>query len=182
MILITLPTLERAVYRVTNELKAVGLNKASDTPVVLTYLGLHYGYYQPEDAGKPGHIEIPAMSVTRLICKLTGYPCLSLAHVLRHEFAHALAYQNRKEIRAKDFSLVFDHHHEKEISSTYCKTKHVSHYAAYRPYEDFAETFAIYLKHGGRLPGTYQTEAIRKKFAFIDSLCSAIQHKESIKQ
>jgi hypothetical protein len=47
---------------------------------------------------------------------------------------------------------------------------HVTKYAATAPAEDFAEVFWLYLKHKGKLPKKFETEAISRKWNFVAEL------------
>jgi len=170
--------LNKALYKIQVELEALGLRTVQETEVFLTLFGWHYGYYQPDTAGKPGHIEIPAISYARLVARITGTKS-PLSHILRHEYGHALAYQNRKLVFSKEFRFAFGSPHEKEIGIVYSPLEHLSEYAAYRPYEDFAETFAIYLKKKGELPERYRTEKLLKKWEFVRYFCHCVASRST---
>lgn len=170
-------TLDRAIGDVYLEFKRLGIEHVIDnTEVKHTWFGIYYGYYAPDVAGKPGHVEIPSCSLLRLLCTAVGYQPLSVRQILRHEYGHALAYQYRRLMRSRLFSNAFELHHEKEQASEYDEEKHVTVYAATRPYEDFAEVFAEYVKYQGDIPAYYATPAIRRKWDFVRRLCSQVKY------
>lgn len=174
-------TLDRAVGDVYLEFKVFGIQHVIDnTELRQTWFGIYYGYYVPDVAGKPGHVEVPRFSLLRLLCTTFGYQPLAVRQVLRHEYGHALAYQYRKLVRSRHFSAAFDFHHEKEQASKYDGGKHVTAYAATRPYEDFAEVFAEFIKHQGHIPSYYSTPAIRKKWDFVRRLCAHVRYDRKV--
>ena len=108
-----------------------------------------------------GHIYIPGPFVARR----------NLRDVLRHEYAHALAHYRPSVHRAKAFTKAFGagYWHATPTVAQAERRDCVSAYAQTRPMEDFAETFMLYLRRGGRLPRRL-TARIRRKWAFIAHL------------
>jgi len=71
---------------------------------------------------------------------------------------------------------VFDGSHERTTASTsYDPCEHVSQYAATMPSEDFAETFALWVRHAGQLPARFRcSDGVARKWKFIDELAEVI--------
>lgn len=177
-VLISKKSLNRAITDVSAEFRNLGIQHIiENTEVRHTFFGIYLGYYAPDCAGKPGHVEIPRWSVLRVLCLGMGYQPLAIREILRHEYGHALAYQYRRLLRSKLFRVAFGMHHEKEQASEYDPARHVTAYAATRPYEDFAEVFAEFVKLQGEIPLWYATPAIRKKWEFVRRLCSQVSRR-----
>ena len=170
---VTLPRLNRALGRVNDELHAQGLwnEKLERIDVYLVPFGFAYGW---QWYGSTGDIGIPAISLAKLRDWLSG-SYFSLADVLRHEYAHALADTHRGLIRSRRFTRAFKASHENLQPFVYDPELHVSPYAATCAAEDFAEVFMLYLRHGACLPGRLDTPAIRRKWRFVKALCGAIK-------
>lgn len=97
---------------------------------------------------------------------------VSVADILRHEYAHAYADVNGRRVETKKFERAFGHPHVwwEDFEMEYDPEQHVSRYAATDPVEDFAEVFWKYLKHKGRLPRHHDTAPIRRKWKFVADL------------
>ena len=172
--IITMPRLQGALNDVYRELDSVGVfdQRLAKVEVYLTWFGKAFGwqYYRSS-----GHIEIPAISIGRLSERVFGDQRTTLRDILRHEFAHAVADQNRGLIRSRLFRAAFGSAHDTFIGSRYHSHHHVTRYAATAACEDFAEVFMFYLKHSQSLPKRFDTPVIRKKWIFVESLCQQIK-------
>lgn len=171
---ITLPRLNRANFTVTRELDARGFYDAAVQAVdtCLVPLGLAHGW---QWYGGTGEIHIPCVSLSRLSHLWTG-GYTSLRDVLRHEFAHAIADTHPGLFRSAFFSDSFGAAHHWDFEWEYDPEHHVSEYAATAPAEDFAETFMLYIRHGGSLPAWHASAPIRRKWKFIRRLSDAISN------
>jgi len=172
--IITMQRLRGALSDVQRELDRTGIfnERLGDVGVYLTSFGIAYGY---QYYGSTGHIEIPAISLSRLSEIVFGGRRATLRDILRHEYGHAVADQNRGLIRSKHFRIAFGSGHNDEIPSKYCPSKHVTEYAATDSCEDFAEVFMFFLKHEGRNPKRFQSPAILAKWKFVETLCQKIE-------
>ncbi len=112
------------------------------------------------------------MSLSRLSHLWNG-GYTSLRDVLRHEFAHTIADTHRGLFRSGYFSEAFGAGHHWKFGWQYAPEHHVSEYAASAPAEDFAETFMVYVRHGGVLPARHASTPIRRKWTFIRRLSAA---------
>ena len=169
---VTQSRLDAANYAVTRELEIHGFYD-THVEVVDTYLvpfGFAYGW---QWYGSTGDISIPRVSLARLSHIWRG-GYTSLRDVLRHEFAHAIADTHRGLFRSAFFSDSFGAGHHWDFEWEYDPEHHVSEYAATAPGEDFAETFMLYIRHGGRLPEWHATRPIERKWKFIRLLSEAI--------
>ena len=128
----------------------------------------------------PGHIYIPKWILLHGPWQNRG----SLRDVLRHEFGHALAYYHPGPIcRSRMFRDAFGARYDESWfeQPTDCED-FVSDYAMTNPAEDFAETFARWLRAlGGRgnSRGTsavprHATPTLRAKFAFVRAACRRV--------
>ncbi len=169
---VTLARLNRANSAVVSELEAHGFYdgavQAVDTCLVPVGLAHGWQWY-----GGTGEINIPCVSLSRLSHLWTG-GYTSLRDVLRHEFAHAIADTHRGLFRSAFFSDSFGAAHHWDFEWEYDPEHHVSEYAATAPAEDFAETFMLYLRHGGVLRARHATMPIKRKWKFIRRLSDAI--------
>lgn len=169
---ITQARLDSANYAVTRELLTHGFYDrhvhAVDTHLVPFGIAHGWQWY-----GSTGDINIPCVSLSRL-CEIWQSCYTSLRDVLRHEFAHAIADTHRGLFRSAFFSDSFGAAHDWGFEWEYDPEHHVSEYAATAPAEDFAETFMIYIRHGGQLPPWHATRPIERKWKFIRRLSDAI--------
>ena len=172
MQIVTQRQLDRANYAVTCELDAHGLYDArvQSVDTYLVPIGVAYGWHY---YGSTGNISIPRVSFSRLSHLWKG-GYTSLRDVLRHEFAHAIADTHRGLFRATFFSDSFGAAHHWDFEWEYDPEHHVTEYAASAPAEDFAETFMLYLRHGGVLPKRHAAMPIKRKWTFIKRLSQAI--------
>ena len=155
--------LERTLKRVRMELARLGLWKnLDDLDVVLVPIGITaYGWYRNRT------IFIPVLTAL--------YPYLQntrghLIDLLRHEFGHAFAESNYGCLRKNLFSSIFGARYDSGIEWEYDPRHHVSEYASMSPAEDFAEMFALYVRHGGRKPKYLCTRPVKDKWRFIHTL------------
>lgn len=166
---VTPESLARARRRVVAELVRHGFWDAelAGVPVELTWLGSAYGW---QWYGSTGEIRIPRISIARLQDRWNASPYVPLADVLRHEYAHALADTHRGLFRSRRFTFAYGAPHDGEDEGTYDPRLFVSEWAATNAAEDYAETFATFLRHDGRLPARLDTPAIREKWRFVRDL------------
>ncbi len=172
MHIVTLRQLSSATCDVGFELGRLGFyNEAVQAvDVYLVSVGLAYGWHW---YGGSGEIHVPRFSWSRISHIFRG-GYTSLRDVLRHEYAHAVADNHRGLIGSPRFGEAFGASHSWDFSWEYDPDHHISPYAATAPAEDFAETFMVYLRHGGRLPARYDTPLIRRKWTFIRDLGNAL--------
>ena len=147
-------------------------SRLANVEVCLTWLAPAFGY---QFYGSTGHIQIPAVSLSRLSERIFGGRRTTLRDILRHEYAHAVADQNRGLIRSKSFRRAFGSGHNDEVAADYCPSEHVTAYAATDACEDFAEVFMFFLKHKGKIPKRFRTPAITAKWSFVEALCQQIE-------
>ncbi|TWU46486.1 hypothetical protein Poly59_54290 [Rubripirellula reticaptiva] len=121
---ITMPRLEKAFEDVRNELDCLGVwnERLADVDVYLTWIGTAYGY---QCYRSTGHIEIPAISMSRMSEVIFGGPRRTLRDLLRHEYGHAVADTNRGLIRSRRFRVAFGTLNNSCIDSSYSPTEHV---------------------------------------------------------
>jgi hypothetical protein len=171
--IITMPRLQSALDDVVDELDEVGLwnPRLAKVDVFLTWFGTYYGWQWYRGSG---HIEIPAVSLSRVNEMIYGGPRMTLRDLLRHEYGHAVADTNRALVRSRRFAEVFGTPHDSEIPADHSEHEHVTDYAAEDSSEDFAEVFRYYLKHSGKIPRRYKTRKIERKWQFVDRLCQRI--------
>ncbi len=99
---------------------------------------------------------------------------MPLADVIRHEYAHAIAYCYPTLVRSRAFVNAFAARHDANVSVGFIDGFHLTAYAGTSPAEDFAETFMLYMRMKGRLERRFHTRRIRLKWRFIRKLCRAI--------
>lgn len=163
--IVTLSRLRRAVRAVRRELREHGFLSAAvaQVEVYLVPLGGAYGW---QDFGGDSGIYVPAVSLSKLGDLLRGR-YTSLRDVVRHEYAHAVADLHHDLVRQHRFENVFWAPHGDETRVQFDPEIHVTEYAAKNASEDFAETFMLYLRYGGRLPAKLDTPAVRSKWEFM---------------
>jgi hypothetical protein len=168
MLFVTPRRLNSATADVRRELDRLGFYNPAiqSVPVRLVPAGKAYGwqYY-----GSSGEIHIPCISWARLSHLFAG-GYTSLRDVLRHEYAHAVADTHRGLIRSARFRDAFGAAHSWDFAWEYDPEHHVTDYAASAPAEDYAETFMLYVRHGGRLPAAQNTARIRARWRFVRDL------------
>ncbi len=171
--IITMPRLQSALDDVMDELDELGLwnERLAKVDVYLTWVGSAYGWQLYRGSG---HIEIPALSLSRLSEMFLSGGRMTLRDLLRHEYGHAVADTNRALIRSRRFADAFGTPHDSEIPSDYSEDEHVTAYASKDSSEDFAEVFMFYLKHSGKIPNRFETRDIKRKWQFVDRLCQRI--------
>lgn len=121
---------------------------------------------------EPGHIYIPATSLVRLV-PFKNHP--SLRELIRHEYAHAIAYHYGGLVRGSHgFRRAFAGHYDDERARRdWDKRDVVSNYALTSPAEDFAETFACWYWRPGAPRGA--TSALKAKIRFVRYLISRLR-------
>ena len=171
--IITMPRLQSALDDVMDELDELGLwnERLAKVDVYLTWVGSAYGWQLYRGSG---HIEIPALSLSRLSEMFLSGARRTLRDLLRHEYGHAVADTNRALFRSRRFADAFGTPHDSEIPSDYLEDEHVTAYASKDSSEDFAEVFMFYLKHSGKIPSRFETREIKRKWQFVDLLCQRI--------
>src|SRR5438046_3056841 len=142
--IVELKSLNSALLQVQTELEKLGFydEYVQDIDVYLVNFGHAYGWYNP------GEINIPEISLASL-SDLEDGPRMSLRDVLRHEYAHAVAYTHRELIRGARFSDAFGAAHSFDNdpgtggvgdASIECECDpkfYITPYAAKSPAEDF---------------------------------------------
>ena len=154
--IVTLPRLTKAVRQVERELASHGFwnEELAQVEVELVPIGFGaYGYYD-------GTILVPSLSLPK-IGDLLSRRYTALVDVVRHEFGHALEDILVEAFTSDKFDKAFGTPYE------YDPVLFVSNYASKNTSEDFAETFMLYLKHGGKIPTRFLTKPIQKKWRFI---------------
>ena len=164
--------LYRVLRTITHEFIRFGIwnERLSGVPVNLSLFSPYYGW---QAYGTTGAIHIPIFSLCRLRDWCSG-AYVSLADVVRHEYAHAIAHCYPSLVRSRAFVQAFTASHDAEVTVEFIDGFHMTEYAATSPSEDFAETFMLFMRTKGKLPRCYQTPLIRKKWRFIRRLCRAI--------
>ena len=181
--IISLDTLNRALDDVRGDLSELNLltKRLDQVNVYLTpfYPWMVYGYYLEGSNAlmiflgwEAGNIYIPSMRLSSLLA-LFGYgEYFSLRHVLRHEYGHALAHKHPALVkRSRDFTETFGGRYDsRRRVDDYSPFMHVSQYAATQPSEDFAETFALYVRSRGNIFGYLHLAGVFMKLFFVNNL------------
>jgi hypothetical protein len=181
--IISLDTLNRALDDVRDELSQLNLltKRLDQVDVYLTpfYPWMVYGYYMEGSNAlmsflgwEAGNIYIPSMRLSSLLA-LFGYSeYFSLRHVLRHEYGHALAHKHSGLVkRSRDFTATFGGRYDRgRRVDDYSPFMHVSEYAATQPGEDFAETFALYVRSKGNIFRYLHRAGVFMKLFFVNNL------------
>lgn len=138
-----------------------------------------YGYYM-EDSGwlgrrlgwEDGNIYIPSVRLTSLLAIFGRSEYFSLRNVLRHEYGHALADRYPGLIKSSGgFTRIFGGSYKsRKPAGAYNPLKHVSGYAATRPCEDFAESFAHFVKSKGDIARYCHLPGVFMKMCFVSKL------------
>lgn len=175
MKVVTLTRLNRALADVIRDFEALGIwnDALYSVNVFLVPVGYAYGW---KWSGAEGHIDMPAVSISRLGAAMGLYPGVGLRDILRHEYGHVVADLYPKLSRSKAFRNAFGASYDRGTRiAPYNPEEHVTKYASTQPAEDFCEVFMYYVKHRGQLPARFDTPAIRKKWAFVEQLIRRIQ-------
>jgi hypothetical protein len=181
--IISLDTLNRALDDVRDELSELNLltKRLDQVDVYLTpfYPWVVYGYYLEGSntlgrflGWESGNIYIPSMRLSSLLA-LFGYrEYFSLRHVLRHEYGHALAHKHPGLVkRSRDFRETFGGRYDRRRRvDDYNPFMHVSTYAATQPGENFAETFALYVRSKGTIFWYSHLAGVFMKLLFVNNL------------
>jgi Putative zinc-binding metallo-peptidase len=118
-----------------------------------------------------GHIYIPKFVLSQLLWQERG----SLREVIRHEYGHAFAhYYSDLIIYSTEFEKVFGGNYYDGEPSEMEKGAYVSDYASILPMEDFAETFALYVRRKGVLPDAINNRKLKRKWNFICKIIKKI--------
>lgn len=164
-------SLDRARRRVARELAQHGfwVERIAEVEVTLGVVPRWstYGYFD-------GAIVIPRITATRVWEAAFGGGYVSLADVLRHEYAHAVADRFRGLVRSRVFRAAFGASHDAAVAAEYDPRVHMTPYAATSPSEDFAETFMAFHRHGGELPARNAGGSVRRKWRFVRALGAAV--------
>ena len=172
--IVTLPRLNATNWQVIDEMERLGLwtDELEEVTVYLVPASWSfYGWHSGEHRG----IFIPGVSFAQLGDYLSGRH-IRLTDILRHEWAHAVADVHPGFVDCRRFVRCFGGEHESaEPVSNYNPARHITRYAATMPCEDYAEAFAFYLRHKGRLPLRLTGKpAIAKKWRFIASMAQRL--------
>ena len=164
--------LDEANYRVTLQLRSVGLYCAGMANVVTRLVPFGLDAYGWRYRGRQGEIHIPRVSMARWR-EMFGEPRVGLRDVLRHEFGHALVDLHPRLFRSGAFREVFGASISAQYAWDHDPKHHITPYAATSPEEDFCETFMVWLKWNGRPSLSTQPIKIKKKLQFISKLAVA---------
>lgn len=182
---LTLPQFNRALRTVWQEMTDLGFGSRAveGVPVCLvsplgflsarTLFNSPYGFFDP--SSPTGEINVPSLSLSTLGDLLAARTYVSLRDILRHEYAHAIEHHHRRLIHSARFEDAFGAAHDDEAELEFDPEQHVSPYAATcAGQEDYAETFMMFVKHGGKLPSRFDTRALRRKWRFIAELARVL--------
>jgi hypothetical protein len=175
MKVVTLTRLNRALADVIRDFEYLGIwnEQLYSVEVFLVRVGYAYGW---KWSGAEGHIDMPAVSISRLGAVMGLYSGVGLRDILRHEYGHVVADLYPKLSRSKAFRQAFGASYGREERiAPYDPEKHVTKYASTEPAEDFCEVFMYFVKHRGRLPARFDTPAIRRKWAYVDRVVRTIR-------
>lgn len=175
MKIVTLTKLNRALADVIRDFTHLGIwnDQLYSVGVYLVPVGYAFGW---KWNGPSGHIDIPAVSISRLSTTILGLgqKC-GLRDVLRHEYGHAIADLYPRLSRSTDFRRAFEGSYDRMPPvREYHPDHHVTSYAATRPAEDFAEIFMLYIKTRRKMPARFDSPAIRRKWTFVARMVRAI--------
>jgi hypothetical protein len=175
--IVTLSRLNRALKKVQKELMIHGFwdDGMAQIEVILTPVSLTaYGF---QDFGDTSAILIPAVALPKFRDWFAN-KYMSLADVIRHEYGHGFSDTHYNLINNHRFEDAFWAHPSDDTPVAYDPEIHPTPYASVNAAEDFAETFALFLKHGGRLPNRLDTKYIRAKWTFVKSLSMRKRRKK----
>jgi len=180
---INLKMLNDALDDVRDELGELDLltDRLDEVEVILTpfHPWTDYGYYVEESpwlsrwlGWEGGNIYIPSLRLTSLSGLFGNSEYFSLRNVLRHEYGHAVAHLHPGLIkRSREFTHVFGGRYDtKGPVEGYSPLQHVSTYAATKPQEDFAETFAYFVKSKGDVARYFHRPGVFMKMCFVGKL------------
>jgi len=181
--IISLGTLNRALDDVRDELSELNIltKRLDEVDVYLTpfYPWMVYRYYMEGSNAlmsflgwRAGNIYIPSMRLSSLLALFGFSEYFSLRHLLRHEYGHALAHKHPGLVkRSRDFTETFGGRYDRRRRvDDYSPFMHVSEYAATQPGEDFAETFALYVRSKGNIFGYFHLVGVFMKLLFVNNL------------
>ena len=175
MKVVTLTRLNRALADVIRDFEYLGIwnEQLYSVEVFLVPVGYAYGW---KWSGAEGHIDMPAVSISRLGAVMGLYSGVGLRDILRHEYGHVVADLYPKLSRSKAFRQAFGASYGREERiAPYDPEKHVTKYASTEPAEDFSEVWMFHIKYGGRLPARFDTPAIRRKWKYVDRVVRTIR-------
>lgn len=170
--------LDDAVAAVAEELQALGIWSPVRRAEVywcrwpqypLTALGFFIHWTHPWVGllgYHPGHIYIPSITLgTR-----------DIADVLRHEYGHALAHYRPTLLQhSPGFKTAFGGSYIDDTPRPHLqRSQCVSAYAMTSPMEDFAETFARFVRDHGEVR-SFRNPRLRRKFEFVAHACALIK-------
>jgi hypothetical protein len=175
---INLEQLSRANRHVTDELDQLGLRSSRMAQVDVWLVPFSWDCFGWQEYGTDGSICIPQVGLARLgpYIPYWGWSGYTLRDVLRHEWAHALAFHHHDLVSRKSFERAFDGGHDSGDSFQFDPEIHITEYATTDPSEDFAENFMHYVQCRGVLPKKWQTPSINKRWQFITGLRSKVGH------
>lgn len=162
----------QTALRVLREFERAGLLTRGmlHTPIVLGATTAHGKFV----LGRRRSIVLPRVSVAGLVDKLRGGRT-DLLRVLRHEYAHVLAYTSGQAVRRSPaFRRAFGADHDREARALYRKDC-PSRYAMENPAEDFAECVELYLRSNGEVRRFAARPELRRKMSFVRSLRTKIR-------
>lgn len=114
---------------------------------------------------EPGHIYIPAISSNTVIARKW-----SLREVIRHEYAHSVAFRYPKLVKTKEFIRVFGWSYDGIKKVEMPDDAYVSEYAKEIPAEDFAKTWSTYLTRKYKPENKRINVKLKMKFEFVAQL------------
>ena len=106
--------------------------------------------------------------------------------ILRHEAGHAIdtAFNLRRKTRYRELFGKASDHYPESYQPTPSSRDYVLHlemwYAQAHPLEDFAETFAVWLRPGSRWRTRYQDWPAIKKLEYVDDFMKSIRGKKPL--
>lgn len=145
---------------------ALGFCFDAPTSAPLQWLGYH-----------AGNIYIPQWGLSH---GPWGQDRGSLRDIIRHEYAHALAWHHPAMIRqSRRFAAAFGGRYDDAKPVVGPDAAFVSEYARTCPKEDFAETFMVYVRRMGQRPDWLQHRRLNRKWAYIRAVVQALAQGRS---